>query len=85
VSACNPSSAALREQLTVQVTGANFRPGAAANFGPGVIIREVTFVSTSRLDVNLKLHPKAPLGSRTVTVTNDDGQSGSLVGCFTVN
>jgi uncharacterized repeat protein (TIGR01451 family) len=85
VSACNPSSGNRNQQLTVQVTGSNFQSGATANFGTRVMIQSVTFVSATQVNVSIKVHPQAALGPRTVTITNPDGQSGGLAGCFTVN
>jgi PKD domain/Calcineurin-like phosphoesterase len=85
VGGCNPTSASRNAQLTVQVTGSDFKPGATASFGASIAVQKATFVSASRLDVRIKVNSKAPLGGRTVTVTNPDGQSGSQAGCFTVN
>ena len=45
----------------------------------------MTFVSATQLTVRIKVNPQASSGARTVTITNPDGQSGSLPGCFTVN
>ena len=72
-------------RLTVAVTGSNFQAGASVDFGARVAIQNVTFVSTSQLDVGIKVHRRAASGDRTVTVTNPDGESGALNGCFSVN
>lgn len=85
VTACSPSAASPGAQLTVTVTGLDFRAGATADFGQRVTVQSVTFVGTTRLDVQIKVHPRADPGPRTVTVTNSDGQRGSQEGCFTVN
>jgi trimeric autotransporter adhesin len=69
----------------VQVTGSNFQNGATASFGDRVTIQSVTFVSATQLTVRIKVSPQAASGARTVAITNPDGQSGSLPGCFTVN
>jgi hypothetical protein len=85
VSACDPNNGKRNQQLTVQVTGSNFQNGAAASFGDRVTVQSLTFVSATQLSVRIKVMPQASSGARTVTITNPDGQSGSLPGCFTVN
>ena len=84
VNACNPSSGSQNQQLHVQVTGSNFQSGASVSFGSQVMVQGVTFVNSSQLDVQIRVHPKASSGPRDVTVTVN-GQSGSNPGCFTVN
>jgi len=85
VSACNPNIGSRNQQLLVQVTGSNFQSGATVSFGSQVMVQGITFVNSGQLNVQVKVHPKAATGLRTVTVTNTDGQSGSNAGCFTVN
>ena len=85
VDACNPNNGSNGDQLIVAVTGSNFQDGATADFGKRVKVQNVTFVSSGLLDVQIKVHPKASSGPRDVTVTNPDKQSGTQVGCFTVN
>ena len=85
VDACNPTSGNPGERLTVEVTGSNFQGGATADFGGRVTVQSVTFVSSSQLDVQIKVHPKAAPDPRTVTVTNPDGQFGTKESCFNVN
>ncbi|MBI2461439.1 MAG: hypothetical protein HYV61_08155, partial [Candidatus Rokubacteria bacterium] len=72
-------------QLIVTVSGSGFQAGATANFGERVMVQGVTFVSSSQLDVRIKIHPKATPGPRDVTVTNPDGLSGTKASCFAVN
>lgn len=79
-----PSSAAPGEQLTVTVTGTGFVDGATVDFGQRVNIQGVTFVDTTQLQVDIKVHPKAGTGPRDVTVTNPDGTTAILAGGFTV-
>ncbi|MBI3457802.1 MAG: DUF11 domain-containing protein [Candidatus Rokubacteria bacterium] len=85
VDACSPSNGSQNQQLVVQVTGSNFQSGASVSFGDKVMVQGVTFVDAGRLDVQIKVHPKATSGPRDVTVTDLDGQSGTKPGCFTVN
>ncbi|MFC1892860.1 matrixin family metalloprotease [Chloroflexota bacterium] len=85
VDSCDPNSAYPNERLTVNVHGENFQDGATVDFGTKVSITGVTFINDNRLDVNIKVNPKATSGSRDVTVTNPDGQSGTKEACFYVN
>ena len=86
VQACDPVSGSLGQKLTVAVTGSNFQDGATVDFGgAGIIIQGVSFVGSIQLDVKINIQRKAITGSRDVTVTNPDGQSGTKTGGFTVN
>jgi len=85
VSSCDPDNASPNERLTVRVLGGNFQDGAVVDFGAKVSIMGVTYISSSQLDVKIKVNPKASSGLRDVMVTNPDGQSDTLVAGFTVN
>jgi len=80
----DPNSASRRDRLTVTISVANFQNGATVDFGEGIIVRAVTFVSAEELTVRIRVHNRAEPGSRDVTVTNPDGQSGTLIDGFTV-
>ncbi len=82
---CNPESGSRKQKLTVSIFGADFQDGATVNFGAGIAVRGVTFVGPDQLDANLRIGPRAAPGTRDVTVTNPDGQSGTGTACFTVN
>ncbi len=69
----------------VIVTGTNFVSGATCSFGSGITVTACTFGSASQLTASVSIATGATLGSRTVTVMNPDGQSGSLANSFTVN
>ena len=77
-----PTFADRGETVNVTITGLNFQPGAVASFGAGVIINSVTFVSSSTLVVSITVDIGAETGDRTVTITNPDGQSGSLASIY---
>ncbi len=85
VTACSPSSGNRGAQLLVQVTGSSFQSGATVTFRAGVAVQSVTFVNSGQLNVQIQIDRRATPGPRDVTVTNPDGQSGTKVGCFTVN
>jgi hypothetical protein len=53
--------------------------------GGGVTVNSVTFTDPSIITLNLSIASNAPPGTRTITVTNPDGQSAtSATGIFTV-
>jgi len=84
VDACDPNNGNRNQQLLVTVTGSKFQSGATVSFGDRVMVQGVTIVSSGQYNVQIKVHPQAASGDRTVTITNPDGQSGSKAGCFTV-
>ena len=66
-----------------------FRRGAAqatssVDFGTRVSVQSITFISSTQLTVQIKVHPKAATGSRNVTVTNPDTSTATCAGCFNV-
>jgi PKD domain/IPT/TIG domain len=79
-----PSSGSRGGSLTVKITGQKFQPGATASFGDGIAIDEVTFVNAETLLVDITVTAGAAAGSRTITVTNPDGGSGTFASGFTV-
>jgi len=84
VSGCNPSDGDPGQRMTVTVTGSDFQDGATVNFGERIAVQDVTFVSSSQLDVRIRLHRRAT-GDRNVTVINPDGGSDMLSACFVIN
>ena len=85
VTLCSPASGNPGDRFTVTVDGSNFQNGATASFGQQVQVRDVSVVSATQLDVEIRINKRAPPGSRAVTVTNPDGQNGTRTACFAVN
>jgi hypothetical protein len=97
-SSASPPSAARAATLNVTITGTSssgsgfFDPGsafqnriAAAVNGGGVTVNSVTYANPTSITLNLTIAGGAATGSRTVTVTNPDGQSATSVSSiFTV-
>ena len=81
---CDPDNGS-GGRMKVVVTGSGFEQGATADFGQGIKIRRVIFVSASQLKVKIKILGEAGSGPRAVTITNSNGESGALGACFTVN
>jgi hypothetical protein len=68
---------------SVVITGTLFQNGATVAFsGTGITVNSVTFTSATQLTANITIAATAPIGSRTVTVTNPD--AGNRTGTFTV-
>jgi photosystem II stability/assembly factor-like uncharacterized protein len=84
VTSVGPAQSNQGATLGLTVLGTDFASGAAVSFGDGVTVNSVSFVSSSQLSVNVTVSPVAGLGYRTVTVTNGDGQSGSMTNGFRV-
>ena len=85
VTSLSPTSAAQGQSLLVVVTGTNFALGATCDFGPGITVNTCSYNSPTRMNASISVSAtEAAAGPRTVTVTNTDGESGSLVNAFTV-
>jgi len=91
VTSASPSSATQGQTLNVTITGTGLFDGGAtfpnrltaAVSGTGVTVNSVTFTNDTTAVVNLTIAAGATTGSRTLTMTNPDGQSASTT--FTVN
>ncbi|HKQ97169.1 MAG TPA: hypothetical protein VJV75_04775, partial [Candidatus Polarisedimenticolia bacterium] len=66
------------DSTTVEVDGSAFLAGAVVNLSADVSTGTTTLASGTRLTVPVSITNGATLGSRTVTLTNPDGRSGSL-------
>jgi hypothetical protein len=75
----SPASGPTAGGTAVTLTGQNFASGATVTVG-GAAAASVVVVSATRITANMPLHAK---GSVNVTVTNPDGQSGTLISGFT--
>jgi Bacterial Ig domain len=85
VSSVNPSSGAQGQNLTsVIIAGSNFQSGATCSFGAGITVNSCTFNSATQLTANISISASATTGTRNVTVTNPDTQSGALTNGFSV-
>src|SRR3989442_1081618 len=84
ISSVSPSTGLQGANLTVTVTGTNFKAGASAGFGAGITVGSTTVASSTQLSVALAIEATAAMGPRDVTVSNPDGQSVVLTGGFTV-
>ena len=78
--------------LTFTLTGTGFfdpdigfgRPPTVSLSGTGIVNPTVSMASATSATVELELAADAPLGPRSVTFTNPDGQSSTLPNAFTV-
>jgi len=85
VSSVNPNSGTQGQSLpSVIITGNSFQSGATCNFGAGITVNSCAFNSATQLTANITITSTATVGSRNVTVTNPDNQTGTLPNGFTV-
>jgi hypothetical protein len=85
VSSVNPNSGAQGQSLpSVIITGGSFQSGATCSFGAGITVNSCTFNSATQLTANISISSTATLGTRNVTVTNPDNQTGTLTNGFSV-
>lgn len=84
VTSVSPNSGSTGNSYTVYIYGTNFVSGATVTFGSGITVNSTSFVSSTQLTVNITIDSDASAGTRDVTVTNPDGQSGTGTGIFTV-
>ncbi len=85
VTSCSPDIGNINQKVPVTVTGTAFVSGATVDFGAGINVQGVTFIGSTELTVQIKIHRRAASGARDVTVTNPNGQSGTKTACFSVN
>ncbi len=79
VSSVTPNSGATTGGTPVTIIGANFAAGATVTFG-GAAATSITVTSSTQINA---VTPAHAVGAVDVTVTNSDGQSGTLAGGFT--
>ncbi len=78
VGGVSPSSGTAAGGTAVTITGSNFAAGATVSFG-GIPATNVTVVTSTSITATTPAHAA---GAVTVTVTNPNGQSGSLAGAY---
>lgn len=82
-SAAPNSGAQGQTGIAVTLTGTNFLPGTTCSFGSG-INANCSYVSSTRVTATVNVLFNAAVGARTITVSNPDGQIGTLVNGFSV-
>ncbi len=70
---------------TLILLGRSFHPGATCDFGSGIAATCNSQNSSDSITAEAKVSQSAPLGLRTITLRNPDGQSTSLAGRLVVN
>ncbi|HEY4817365.1 MAG TPA: galactose oxidase-like domain-containing protein [Candidatus Acidoferrum sp.] len=84
-SSVNPNSGAQGQSLpSVVITGGSFQSGATCSFGAGIAVNSCALNSPTQLTASITISSTATLGTRHVTVTNPDSQTGTLPNGFTV-
>jgi len=75
----SPNSGSIAGGTAVTITGANFATGVSVKFGTAA----ATGVSVINSSTITAMTPAGVAGTATITVTNSNGQTGSLAGAFT--
>jgi hypothetical protein len=84
VTSLSPNSGTQGQSLSITINGTNFQSGATCSFGTGVTVTSCIVNSASQLTAAITISTSAASGSRTLTITNPNGQSASLSNAFTV-
>jgi hypothetical protein len=84
VLAVSPTGGTRGTSLPVDVLGEGFRPGSVVDFGAGIVLDSLLYVSQSHLHTRLTIASSAPLGKRSVTVSVPGGSPASLDSAFDV-
>jgi len=81
-----PSGKQGTSKITVRISGANFEQGCNLDFGQGIsIVGEPTVLNPTIIEVTISIAMNAPVGARTISITNPGGQrSISKAGAFCV-
>src|SRR5207244_880188 len=85
VSSVNPNSGAHGQNLLPFIrSSGHFQTGATCSFGAGITVNSCTFNSATQLTAGITISSTATVGTRNVTVTNPDNQTGALTNGFSV-
>jgi hypothetical protein len=78
------TGAAGQNNLGIALTGTNFLTSPTCALGAGITVNSCTFISPTQITANISIASNASIGTRNVTVTNNDGQSATVTGGFSV-
>jgi streptogramin lyase len=82
----SPATGALGETIIVDIMGTGFRQGAglSADFGDGITVNTLSYISGTELKANISIASSAAVGKRNLTVTNPGGVSAKADSIFEV-
>jgi len=80
----SPNVGSLGNSYSVSILGAGFVATPTVDFGSGINVTSVTWLTTSLLAVNITVTFSAAIGPHDVIVTNPSGLADTLFGGFTV-
>lgn len=85
ITSINPTGASQNSITSITLTGTGFVTGCIATInGTDIVVDATVFNSATEVDVDLTIDTGAPLGTRSVTITNPDGISFTLDDCLTI-
>ncbi|MFW9917246.1 MAG: IPT/TIG domain-containing protein, partial [Candidatus Thorarchaeota archaeon] len=85
IESVDPDGGQCDQELTLTIYGDNFTPETDVSISDFIEVIDVHFIDSEELEVEIYIHPDAPLGSCPVEVSNPDGSSDVLEAGFEVN
>jgi len=70
--------------LSLTLDGTNFLNAPRCAFGSGITVNSCSYSSPTKVIANITISATAAPGARNITITNTDGQTGSITNGFTV-
>ncbi|MBX7246270.1 MAG: FG-GAP-like repeat-containing protein [Candidatus Sumerlaeaceae bacterium] len=80
----SPPTGGVGKELNVVVSGEGFAAHASLSFGTGITVQQIYSVTSNQIVAKISIAGNAPLGSRTVEVTNPGGDKAANSRGFTV-
>ena len=86
ISSISPTSGTQGQTIgTFVINGSNFDPAATLSFGgTGINVNSYSSRTTTQIVASISVGASAPLGAQDVTITNSNGQQGTLLGAFQI-
>jgi streptogramin lyase len=86
ISGISPTSGALGENIVVDILGSGFRQGAglSADFGSGITVNSLSYISGVELKADITISVTAPIGKRNLIITNPGGVTAKADSIFSV-
>lgn len=84
ITTLSPASGSPGQRMVVTLTGENFQEGAVVSMGSAIVVKQVSAISATELQLNITIKKRASSGPVNVTVTNPDGSSVTAAGAFVI-
>jgi hypothetical protein len=86
ITSVSPNTGAQGKSIIVTITGTNFLPNPACDFGAeqGLTVSPCTYNSATKITATVSISSSAVVGAHNVIITDTDGQSATAINGFTV-